>query len=51
MKKFDKKSLGRDPTYGRVAFRTGRVLTLKDKLRDRSSKQSQKFRQSFKSLS
>jgi hypothetical protein len=38
MKRFDRRQLGRDPAMGRVAFKTGAVLTRKDKLRHRKSK-------------
>ena len=38
-KKFDKvKLLGRDPTFGKTSFKTGAILTPKDKLRIRNSK-------------
>ena len=38
--KFDKRSLGRDPTYGRVAFRTGVILSRRNRLKSRNSKQA-----------
>jgi len=38
-KKIDKlKLVGRDPTMGLLAFKTGAILTPKDKLRNRNSK-------------
>jgi len=40
MKKSDKVKLGRDPSCGRVCFKTGAIRTLKDKLRNRKSKQA-----------
>ena len=36
--KFDKRSLGRDPGLGMVAFKTGAILTRKDRLRNRKTK-------------
>lgn len=44
MKKgFDKRLLGRDPTHGKVSFRTGSILTRKDKLKNRKSKLAKNF--------
>lgn len=44
MKKgFNKKLLGRDPTHGKVSFRTGDILTRKDKLKNRKSKWAKNF--------
>lgn len=43
MKRVTKRNLlGRDPAMGRVAFATGAVLTRKDRLRNRNSKQARK---------
>ena len=48
MKKNNKKKssdlIGRDPTCGRLAFRTGRIETQKDKLRRRNSKLTRKLK-------
>ena len=39
-----KAKLGRDPTFGRVVFKTGKCKTIKDKLRKRNSKLSRKIK-------
>lgn len=41
--KFDKRSLGRDPTFGRLAFKTGVIPSRKDRLRNRNSKIARNF--------
>jgi hypothetical protein len=39
MKRFNKRQLiGRDPTFGRLSFRTGVIPNEKDRLRNRNSK-------------
>ena len=43
MKRFDKRQLGRDPTKGMLAFKTGAILTRKDRLKNRNSKVAKKM--------
>ena len=44
MKRFDKRQLlGRDPTCGFLAFKTGVILNERDRLRNRNSKLAKKL--------